>query len=301
MSYTDTIPSYFPNQFSTNWEQEVQQTQSKLAGTVTPYSFPGTQKKINFIQKFSGRALTGRMEQTNIQEIQGNNRWLIKSKGMIDPPAWDEWDATDLAQIAMPKGEVIMGLTAEYNRQQDAEIIASISRAVYYGDNAPTSSSSLPAANTIAHGSAALTLAKVSEVIRKAREADVFDLDGTEFYGVISGLDEQYLINNVNEIRSIDYSAAQPIDGGTIFGKKWMGINWLHSSQLTKDTTTAAGHTIVDCLFYSKNCIYFDKGERKVAVESRPDLNGAMQIRTSWMHGALRARDEGAFVVKTYY
>lgn len=298
MAYDSQIPDFFVPMFNASWEASLLRTNSVLAPYCTAFPFQGKSKKINFLEDYEFSESTApRMADTTLSEINGTNRWLINKIWRPDvTPAMDEWDTSLLAEIASPQSEVISRLSAAYRRSQDVAIKDAISKTVYSGDQAPTTANSLPAGNTTAHGSTGLTLAKITAMIRAVRLANHNPLG---MVGVISAYDEEYLITNVAEIRSKDYSAVQPIDGGTVFGKRWLGIDWVDGTQfLDYDKTN---HTC-NCLFFDKQSIYFNPGEAKGPfVETRVDKSGATQFRMSCLHGAARVRDGGARIIKTYY
>jgi len=294
MSYT--IPEIFHQKFATNIEAAIQQTSSVLDSTVTPFNFDAKSKSILIGTTIDWADATGgRMAQTNIGEYNATQRWVVTEKVMVPvAPALDEWDETLLDEITSPGSDIINAMTYGYNRIKERKIVSCIESAVSIGANAPTSTEAFPTDNIIAHGSAGLTFAKVAKIVRLAREQDV---NPAELTWVISAKDEEYLIANVNEVRSKDYTKVAPIEGGSVVGSRWMGFTWIVSNQLTTNTTD---HT-VNTLVYSKQAIRFNFGSRKSAIETRPDRNGAIQFRSSARMGGARAQDKGVFIVKNYY
>jgi len=294
MSYT--IPEIFHQKFATNIEAAIQQTSSVLDSTVTPFNFDAKSKSILVGTTIDwADATDGRMAQTNIGEYNATQRWVVTEKVMVPvAPALDEWDESLLDEITSPGSDIINAITYGYNRIKEKKIVSCIESAVSIGANAPTSTEAFPNANIIAHGDAGLTFAKVAKIVRLAREQDV---NPAELTWVISAKDEEYLIANVAEVRSKDYTKVAPIEGGSVVGSRWMGFNWIISNQLTTNTTA---HT-VNTLVYGKQAIRFNFGSRKSAIESRPDRNGAIQFRSSARMGGARAQDKGVFIVKNYY
>lgn len=294
MSYT--IPEIFHQKFATNIEAAIQQTSSVLDSTVTPFNFDAKSKSILVGTTIDwADATDGRMAQTNIGEYNATQRWVVTEKVMVPvAPALDEWDETLLDEITSPGSDIINAMTYGYNRIKEKKIIAAVESAVSIGANAPTSTEAFPNANVIAHGDAGLTFAKVAKIVRLAREQDV---NPAELTWVISAKDEEYLIANVNEVRSKDYTKVAPIEGGSVVGSRWMGFTWIVSNQLT---TSSAAKT-VNSLVYGKQAIRFNFGSRKSAIETRPDRNGAIQFRSSARMGGARAQDKGVFIVKNYY
>lgn len=294
MSYT--IPEIFHQKFATNIEAAIQQTSSVLDSTVTPFNFDAKSKSILVGTTIDwADATDGRMAQTNIGEYNATQRWVVTEKVMVPvAPALDEWDESLLDEITSPGSDIINAMTYGYNRIKEKKIVSCIESAVSIGANAPTSTQAFPTTNIIAPGNAGLTFAKVAQIVRLAREQDV---NPAELTWVISAKDEEYLIANVAEVRSKDYTKVAPIEGGSVVGSRWMGFNWIVSNQLTTNTTD---HT-VNNLVYGKQAIRFNFGSRKSAIETRPDRNGAIQFRSSARMGGARAQDKGVFIVKNYY
>ena len=291
-----TVPDFFFQKFGTSFEAAVQQTSSVLDSTVTPFNFDAKSKSILIGTTIDwADATDGRMAQTNIGEYNASQRWVVTEKVMVPvAPALDEWDETLLDEVTSPGSDIINAMTYGYNRIKEKKIVSCIESAVSIGANAPTSTEAFPTANVIAHGGAGLTFAKVAQIVRLAREQDV---NPAELTWVISAKDEEYLIANVAEVRSKDYTKVAPIEGGSVVGSRWMGFTWIVSNQLTTNTTD---HT-VNSLVYGKQAIRFNFGSRKSAIETRPDRNGAIQFRSSARMGGARAQDKGVFIVKNYY
>jgi len=298
MSYDTNIPASFPDQIATNWDLLTQQTQSVLERTVTLAPHTGNTKQIKFGQTFSTKAHTGRAEKTTPKEYLGSTRWQqTVFRDIADPIFIDQWDATSLAEVALPNSAAIQGFDAAYQRDKDDEIIASLTRAVYTGDHSPTTAVSFPTStNSIAHGSTGLTVAKIASVKRLMRLNNV-DIDREELYGVITPYDEEFLLSDVAEIRSIDYSKVQPIEDGSVAGKRWMGINWVISNRLPTDTSA---HTATN-YFYTKKSILWNPGKRMVNVDILPEHSHCTQITATWMFGATRREDAGVFSMSNLY
>lgn len=291
-----TVPDFFFQKFGTSFEAAIQQTSSVLDSTVTPFNFDAKSKSILIGTTIDwADATDGRMAPTNIGEYNASQRWVVTEKVMVPvAPALDEWDETLLDEVTSPGSDIINAMTYGYNRIKEKKIVSCIESAVSIGANAPTGTEAFPTANVIAHGGAGLTFAKVAQIVRLAREQDV---NPAELTWAISAKDEEYLIANVAEVRSKDYTKVAPIEGGSVVGSRWMGFTWVVSNQLTTNTTD---HT-VNSLVYGKQAIRFNFGSRKSAIETRPDRNGAIQFRSSARMGGARAQDNGVFVVKNYY
>lgn len=296
---TGTLPEYFPQQFSTNYTDLIQQTQAELEDTVTPFLFDAKEKDIKFGAKLDWHDDTGpRMAPTVLNEYNLGKRWVKTYKGKVDPIGLDEWDEDLLAEIASPRSEIMKNMAAGYNRYKTRKIMDAIEGSAWEGLDGADTAVALTSSHVIAHGSTGLTFAKVTNVNKLAAKADV---QGGQLYWCISPEDEEYLITNITELRDKTNTFVPTLPaGGSIIGMTWMGINWRRSNLLTT-AVEGSTHTAINTLVWAKNCVMWNPGKQKLAVEVRADLDGAIQFRQSARMGGARSQDAGVFVVKTYY
>ncbi len=296
---TGTLPEYFPQQFSTNYTDLIQQTQAELEDTVTPFLFDAKEKDIKFGAKLDWHDDTGpRMSPTVLNEYNLGKRWVKTYKGKVDPIGLDEWDEDLLAEIASPRSEIMKNMAAGYNRYKTRKIMDAIEGSAWEGLDGADTAVALPSSHVIAHGSTGLTFAKVTNVNKLAAQADV---QGGQLYWCISPADEEYLVTNITELRDKTNTFVPTLPaGGSIIGMNWMGINWRRSNLLTTAVENTT-HTATNTLVWAKNCVMWNPGKQKLAVEVRADLDGAIQFRQSARMGGARSQDAGVFVVKTYY
>ena len=296
---TGTLPEYFPQQFSTNYTDLIQQTQAELEDTVTPFLFDAKEKDIKFGAKLDWHDDTGpRMSPTVLNEYNLGKRWVKTYKGKVDPIGLDEWDEDLLAEVASPRSEIMKNMAAGYNRYKTRKIMDAIEGSAWEGLDGADTAVALPSSHVIAHGSTGLTFAKVTNVNKLAAKADV---QSGQLYWCISPEDEEYLVTNITELRDKTNTFVPTLPaGGSIIGMTWMGINWRRSNLLTT-TVENSTHTAINTLVWAKNCVMWNPGKQKLAVEVRADLDGAIQFRQSARMGGARSQDNGVFVVKTYY
>lgn len=296
---TGTLPEYFPQQFSTNYTDLIQQTQAELEDTVTPFLFDGKEKDIKFGAKLEWHDDTSpRMAPTVLNEYNLGKRWVKTYKGKVDPIGLDEWDEDLLAEIASPRSEIMKNMAAGYNRYKTRKIMDAIEGSAWEGLDGADTAVALTSSHVIAHGSTGLTFAKVTTVNKLAAQADV---QNGQLYWCISPADEEYLVTNITELRDKTNTFVPTLPaGGSIIGMNWMGINWRRSNLLTTAVENST-HLSTNTLVWAKNCVMWNPGTQKMAVEVRADLDGAIQFRQSARMGGARSQDAGVFVVKTYY
>lgn len=292
------IPDYFQKEFSSTWESSLLQQTSILEGLVTPYPFDGKWKEMDFLDDFETETYTGRAADVTLSEVTGDKRYVLNVKGHpTKTPFLDQWDESMLGKKIAPGGELMNRLVYAKNRYMDKQIYDAAIGTVYSGTDGPTTANSLPAAQSIASGSTGMTFAKVAMVAQYAQD-NGFDL--SEMTWIISARDHRSLLTDVAELRSRDYSTVEPITNGSVFGTTWMGMNWKHGRGIVTGTVSGS-NTLYAPICFAKRAIYRNPGSSKAAIEERPDKDGAIQFRTSWLSGVARARDEGVFKVNTQY
>jgi len=289
------IPDFYQAEYGKSWEATIQQKQSVIIPTIAQRPFKGKSKEFKTPLPLSTEAKSGRFRDVVLAEFKAKNRWIVNSiRGPQEYPAFDYWDEELLKDIVLPKSETLQQYNYAMARDNDRYIIEQMEGTAYTGADAPTESIPLPSTQKIAHGDTGLTFSKVSTVIRMLTP---YQWAGDGIHALISEYDQQYLIDNVNELRSKDFSNASPIDGGTLFGKTWMGITWHFCNELTKDEDNG----IINCLFYKPEAVYFNPGKSDARIDVRPDKGYALQTWAEWMNGAVRSLDEGVIQVKTKY
>lgn len=287
MPVMSTLPEHFVTEFSTNWEFELQQRESKLKSYVHVDPIKGKEKWYNNLHKTKMRKITQRGGQTIVQDQTSDKRWLRES-AFDDVARFDEFDDDLLGSIALPDGETIQNQAAAYNRTCDETIIEAAQGAAYTGETGVTPVS-LPGSQQIAvnfvptgtPANSGLTLAKLIKAKSILGMNEVDDSETLVFAYTQRQLDD--LLYNVDKISSSDYANVKALVEGKV--DYFMGFKFVKIELLPKVSTTRS------CFAWAKSGITFSPGEKKVHMDILPTHNHALQIRTVARMGAVR-RDE---------
>lgn len=115
-----TIPEHYPRQFSTNFQHEIQQSDSKFKGLIDPET-RWTGKEFIF-RDLSGNTWVRsdtRGGTTVARETRASFRRMIKKKVEAEAIEFYEWDEELLAQIVHPKGAEMEAMRMGYERAFD--------------------------------------------------------------------------------------------------------------------------------------------------------------------------------------
>ncbi len=288
------IPDHFSTQFDTNWQHLLQQKESRFVQAVMKGSgIKGKEKSYNQIEAGSMTQITGRLQQTRIDELDTKKRW-IRTKEYDHVTLFDEFDEDMLGEIPLPESETIQNHAMAFKRRCDQTIIDALEGTAYVGDEgtdtATLGSGQQVAVNYVAPGgtpaNSGLTLAKLirAKSILGTNEVD----DDDPLFVAVSQKQLDDLLYAVEEVSSSDYNDVKAlVDGKVNF---FMGFTFIRTELLTLNAST----DVRTCLAWAKSGCRFEerKGGRRVMVDKRPDMNHALQIRTVCSQGATRTEEE---------
>lgn len=287
------IPDFYPDQFSTNWQDRLQQDESRLVGAVTRDDFKGERKKFNLVTAFESSEITSRLEETPVQEFAGSEYWLYQNPCHI--PTWfDKYDDHFLGQVVLPTSDTVRGHAKELNRKIDDAVIGAFFNSRFIGP-AGTISDSFPAAQDVAvnyveTGSPAnsgLTIAKLRRASKRLNEAEV---PMSDRYIAVTAQELEDLLRTT-EVTSIDYNNVKALVNGTL--DTFMGFKFIHTERLP----ISAGD-VTSVPVWHKDGIKLALGERGSSMNIIPTRNDALLIRSHLMRGAVRTQNE--MVVRIY-
>ena len=289
-----SIPDYFPDQFSTNWQDKLQQMDSRLQMAVERSDFTGERKKFNLISAFEAQEISSRLDETPVNEMAGVEYWLYQRPCHI--PTWfDKYDQHFLGQVVLPTSDTVRGHAYELNRKIDDVIIDAFFGIRYIGA-AGTTTDSFPSSQDVAvdyveTGSAVnsgLTIAKLRKAARLLNEKEVPQTD--RFIAVTASELDNLL--RTTEVTSADYNSVRALVNGQI--DTFMGFKFIHCERLPVNTST----DVTSVPVWHKSGIKLALGERGTSMNVVPQRNDALLIRSHLMRGAVRTENEK--VVRIY-
>lgn len=284
MAYT--IDTAWVRQYQDDVLHLAAQRNSRLRDTVMEKSVTGQSLEIERIGSVDAVTKASRHAATPESEVPHSRRRV----SMLDKHWAEMIDAMDEARMLIdPSAAYQAELVGAYNRDYDAAIIAALGgNAVAVAADGTESNVTLGAGQTIVHGSAGMSVAKIREAREKFLTADV-DMDYSECFIVLSGKQQMELLND-SELTSADFSNIQRLITGDLDGS-FLGFKFRRSEQLDVATN------IRDCFAYTKSAICLGTAlDMKVNVNERPDKSNSKQIYAEWSRGAVR--QEEAQVVK---
>ncbi len=203
-------------------------------------------------------------------------------------------DEDQVRMLADPTNGYLMMLARRYNRTIDSLLIEALLGVAYIGE-AGTSTSALPSAQVIAHGSAALTLAKLKQA-RKIMMQGFLDLDRNVPMLAIaaSGWEDLSVDTGATSLDNVNYQVNQ-------FGviKQLAGFQVIDCERLAVHTGQSAASTNRPAIAFVKSAVRFGVGMDKQVTAERVFTKGndvCMMIKGTM--GAVRAHDNGVVDIR---
>ncbi len=289
-----TIPEFYPNQFDSTWQQELQQPDSRLLPAVTRADFTGKKKAFNLITARTANKITTRKGNTPDGEFDGNKYWLTQSPYEL-PTTFDEWDQTYLGQIILPTSEEFQAHRQAFNRAIDDAIIDAFDGTRYIGEDG-TTPDTFPGGQSIAvdyveSGSTAnsgLTIAKLRRVVKIMDEDEV---PVSDRFIAVTAQEKQDLLRTT-EVTNADYNTVRALASGQI--DTFLGLKFIHTERLPIN----AGTDVTSVFAWHKSGIKFSMHGLKAYMDVLPTRRHALQLRTTAMFGSVRVQNE--YVVRVY-
>lgn len=281
---TDTIPSHYTTQFSTNWIHRINQVRSRLDAFCVCEDFEGERKRYDRVGSMNGQLRTDRKGATRITDASTDSRWAYR-KSYDLANLLDKDDAKNLGQLVLPTSSFIQEHAAAYNRSVDDTAWQAALGAVMTGENGATPVD-LPGSQQIAHGSEELTIEKLLE----AREIlDNADADDDTPRVLVCTARQVTDLLKTTEVQSVDYNTVRALAAGQI--DTFMGFKFVRIKRLP------VASSIRTCVAWIKGAVRVVRGERTSRITQRDDLSFSTQIYSEWHLGATRVHDEAVVTI----
>ena len=286
MANTGLVPLY-QQKFSTLLELKLQQTGSKLRGTVKEQSFTGAKiaSPVQQLGAVNTKAPAGRYAPLEIQVNDYTRRWISPQDRDLTQMV-DTFD--ELRTDVDVKGELVAGAALACGRDWDDAIVLAATATAQIGADAATltnetfDTSAFRIADTFKAGAATgLTVAKLIEAKRILRKYHN-DFDSDTFTAVIGSTQESDLLNQVQFV-STEYNDRPVLVDGSV--KRFLGFNIVVMERLPIYATNTRG-----VLVYAKSGLCLGMWQdANTAVSQRMDLTGhPWQAYTKHSYGATR-------------
>ncbi|GAA5497230.1 hypothetical protein SAMN02745181_0531 [Rubritalea squalenifaciens DSM 18772] len=298
---TELVQHYQP-QLPTMWNSLLQQTHNRLKEGVTIVPMSGKVKLIDQIQPTEFVEKTGRMEKTELDEMDMAKR-AVYAKEFHKAIGFDEFDEIKLNNQTLPVPETMKELQSAYERKSEEIIIDGVLGTNYEGEQGVTAIE-LPTEQTIpldfhydgTTSNIGLSFDKFARLRRLAMENEAFGK------GIKNGSDRLVLATNAAGIEDLyqdvyvhhkEYvTAVEAVRNGDI--DSFLGVQILRTEQLPQRTVSS--DLVTDCVAWVKSRVcYCPRNNYSVKMSVRDDLSEAIQIRAKFAAGATRLEEKGVW------
>ena len=282
----DSITVASVQQYRSNVEMLLQQTDSRLAGAVTVGSYVG--KAASTVEQFGSATAvqrTSRHADTPLLDLSQDKRWVF--------PTDYEWasliDKQDqLRAIVELTSPYAMAGAAAMNRVKDDIILAAIFGTNYTGENGTTAETF----GTVGSGTydvgvntggtaSALNVAKLQAGIQKLMLANKGELKES-VYGAISSYEHDSLLKEM-QIVNKDYGNSAVLVDGKV--KRFMGVDFI----ITERLTVTSGNRLIP--LWLKSGMHLGMwDEVRAEIGPRADKGYATQVYLAMTLGATRTQ-----------
>lgn len=240
-------------------ERLAEQMQSKLISRVRVESKAGERNSFDQIGAVAARKRTDRHGDTQYINTPHRRRWVIT----------DPWDVADLLDepdmlriLNDPGGEMGRGFIAALNRERDATIIEAARVTALTGKTGATPVT-FPAGQVIAHGGTGFTLAKVSEAMRKFKQANAVEDDPELTIAWTAFQEEEFL--DTTEVKSHDFNTQRVLVKGKM-ADEFYGFNYVRLEDWTDEIggvhrILPKTGTVRSCMAWIKNGILLNNAK----------------------------------------
>jgi len=297
---TELVQHYQP-QLPTMWDHLLAQTNNRLAGCYTIKPLSGKVTLVDQIQSTSFVPKTGRMEKTELDEMDYNKR-AIYAQEFHKAIGFDEFDEIKLHNQRLPIAETMEELRRAYELQTERTIIDAMFGVAYEGENGNTPVP-FAVAQTIplnfsraGGGNIGLTFDKFARLRRLAMEAEAFGQgiqSGADLLCIAvpaSGIEDLYhdvFVNHKDYITAVERLRQGEVD-------MFLGVKIVRTEQVP---SRVVGTDIVrDCPAWAKSRVSYGlRNNYTTKMSVRDDLSEAIQIRAKFAHGASRMEENAVW------
>ncbi len=271
------ITTAFSQQFSTNVALLSQQRGSALRGAVREESVTGEKAFFDQVGSVAAVKRTSRHGDTPLVETPHSRRQVT-----LETYEWADLidDADKVRMLIDPTSTYAQAAAAAMNRAVDDEIIAAATGSSKTGKSGSTSTS-LPAGNIIAHGSADMTVAK----LLSAKEImDSADIDPSIPRHIAVGPAQISALLNTTEVKSSDFNTVRALARGEL--NSFLGFTFHMTNRL------AVASNIRTCFAWAQDGVMLAVGKDVMSrIEERADKSYSTQVYYCQSIGSTRMEE----------
>ena len=270
------VTTAFVQQYSANIQMLSQQMGSLLRDKVRLESVVGKNAFFDQVGAVTAQKRTSRHSDTPQIDTPHARRRV----SLVDYEFADLIDEQDKVRLLIdPTSSYAQAAAFAMGRAMDDEIISAALGTAFTGETGSTSTAN---ANTIAHGSTGLTIAK----LRSAKETlDLNSVDPSIPRNIIVGPKQITDLLGTTEVTSSDFNTVKALANGEI--NQFLGFNFIVSNRLSLDGTTRS------CIAYAQDGIALGVGKDVTArIDERADKGYATQVYYCASFGATRMEED---------
>lgn len=301
----ETLASYqVPEHHVTMYTANVQAAIVKKGGLIYPLvsqgSYSGEKSQVvNFIGPVEFTERTTKYGDTKVSELEHTQRWITGTE--YDCAIFvDRLDT--LKMIYEPTSPYVERMREAATRKMDEIVVSKFFADAKVGkDGAETKSYS--STNTVVHGSASLTVAKLRSM-RKLIKKKQIDLRGVKPYIAVTADEADNLLGET-QVNSSDYNAVKVLVDGEV--SQFMGfvfVPYEDSDSIGGTGKSIATHTdgidtIRECPVWLSDGMNFGNWSGlEIRISDRPDKNHIKQIHGTFTAGATRIEERKVFQIE---
>jgi len=272
------VTTAFVQQFSNNITMLAQQSGSRLRGAVSEESVTGEKAFFDQVSAVAAVKRTSRHGDTPLVETPHSRRMVT-----MDTFEWSDLiDSADkVAMLADPTNVYARTAANAIGRSMDDEIIAAATGTSKTG-KAGASSTSMLSANTIAHGSADLTIAKL---LSAKKALDLNDVDPSIPRYIAVGPNQIEALLNTTQVTSSDFNTVRALASGQV--DSFLGFKFIVTNRL------AFASNIRTCFAWAEDGIKLAVGRDVMSrIDERADKSYSTQVYYCATFGSTRMEEE---------
>jgi hypothetical protein len=273
------ITTHFVDEFKSGIEHLSQQEMSRLRGAVRVEGVSSERASFDQLGLTSMNLRTGRHVDTEYSDTPHERRWVI-------PSPYDVADLVDvpdrLRVLNDPTNEYTRSFARAAARNIDDVIIAAFDADATTGENG-SATTTFTAANTVADGSAGLTIDKILEAKEILDENEEDDMDR---WWVASARQFRDLLSLV-EVTSADFNTVRALTSGRVDG--FLGFNFVRSERLPLESAGVR----YNFAWQKSAMLLGETMSGRASIDRLPQKRNSMQVFYSQDLGATRMRETG--------
>lgn len=293
---TYTVPEHHVKMYTANVQAALNKQGGLLMGYVSRSAYRGEKAQvINFIGQVEFVERNTPYGDTELTKLEHTQRWITGTEYDCAVLV-DRLDV--LKMIYDPTNPYVMRFREAAARKMDEIIMSSFFSAAKSGKDG-TESVAFPSKDVVAHGSTALTVAKL-RAMRKLIKKRHVDLRMNRPYFAVTADETDDLLAEV-AVGSSDYNAVKPLVDGEV--SNFMGFTFVPyedngSSKNGKGIPTYddGGNTIRQCpVWVTEGMHYGSWDELDIVINNRADKNNIKQIHGTFTGGSTRTEEGKVF------